>query len=61
VAAAVVVLDLDLAVAVLLADVASRVVSAVAGERRRGGAHEERAGDHGGGGDATKIHLDPPD
>jgi hypothetical protein len=49
VAAAVVMLDLDLAVAVLLAHVAGGVVSTVAGEGGRTEADDGGSGDHGGG------------
>ena len=54
------VLRLDLAVAVLVADVAGGVVGPPAGERRRGGAYDECAGDHGGCDDATNIHWTLP-
>lgn len=50
-------LDLDLAGAVLLADVASGVVSAPAGEGGASGPDYERAGDHGGGDDSTDVHC----
>jgi len=56
----VVVLHLDLAVAVLLADVAGGVVGTVTGERGAGGTDNERGGDDGGGGDSTNRHWTLP-
>jgi hypothetical protein len=56
VAAPVVALDLDLAVAVLVADVAGGVVGAVTGEGGCAGAEHDGAGDHGCGDHATNGH-----
>ena len=49
-------LDLGLAVAVLLADVAGGVIRAVAGEGGRAQPDDGSTGDHGGGDDSTNRH-----
>jgi hypothetical protein len=56
VAAPVVVLDLELAVLMLLADVTGGVVSPVAGKRGAGGTGDERTGDQSGGDETTNRH-----
>jgi len=56
----VVVLDLDLAGVMLVADVAGGIVGAPTGEGGRRATDDERAGDRGGGDETTKIHWTLP-